>query len=1456
MKHSDYNPFLLYRTFYPVVFVVLLCLSLLSSACSSHLKDATELRADSLNHLAYYYRYRNIDSSLLFANQAYALSQNYPSQKAEALNHKAYVLYQQMDFNASLELLKTIPEITDNQIELLIADIFIMKICQRTSQNHLFYTYRNSAQKRMDRINEERKQLTKRELLRLLFAESEFHIVSSTYYYYVKQIPQSLTEINSLPSKFLLQEDSAQLAYYYYMKGSGDLCEGSSKEEITLREFDLLLECFTISSVKNMHYFIANSLQSFAAMFSNEKTRLLIKEKRRAAYIYLYNKHTDWAFRLDSIQKKSLFITSLTEDSLAWYSGDTSLFYKKNTSVGLAEKDIHLAMAYHAVSEFSIYQDLFQTAGAYRTLATCYMSIGKYDVAVKYLNKALNCVNLHYLRYYSQHKSKLLESFRKNDSTSVEMNWLLSKDIYTIPEWIASIREQMSMAYSGLNDKQKSDYNRNIYLDILEVTRQDKELEIRYEQLEKDSRASSLLLFLVILLLIFVVITFVFWGFKWHKKNRQQKIILKHVLELCKITPLKEEKTPYPFTSKTSDWETSEETALIELLQPYQEWMKRNQSLSQELDEEVQQLVDKKSVSEIHIVENKRKNAEKRAKITLVYGILPYLDRIINEVRRLECSREKIQTRLGYVDELADKINEYNDILAQWIKLQQGELNLHIENFQVQSLFDILKKGEHGFELKGLKLEVKQTDAVVKADKVLTLFMINTLADNARKFTPSGGTVSLKATQETDFIEISVEDNGCGLLSSEIELILSSNVYDAKQIGDKTDAILKKKGYGFGLMNCKGIIEKYRKTNTIFQVCLFGIESKKEVGSRFFFRLPKGIIRTLKSLLVLFSLGMLVACSPKAPSKQPRKTIQLVPSQKALNHPDMIRSNAYADSIYFCNVAGEHEKALLFSDSAIYYLNRYYRDIKPDGKSLLRSEGSSLLSLPSEVLWRREELDIDYYMILGIRNETAVAALALHKWSLYQYNNDVYTRLYKQHSQDASLADYCKEMQESQTNKNVSITLLLLVLIISSLLYYQLYIKRSIIFRYNLRQVLHINRDLFSCIVHRDQVTDTQTLLHEMLKRAITGINEIHTVMGMSLVLYDEKQQIIGRMQVGELSVTPEQEAEQLTLCYRSAKISTLSTTQGNEYLYPLLVEIQEGSPNCIGAVVWRTGDESATETDRMFDEMVVRYMAMMLFENILRHQQEFLELEHAEDERYRAQYEEEQFYIQNQVLDNCLSTIKHESMYYPNRIKQMVATICKNVFLQNMESKITSMRELVDYYREIYVLLCSQAERQMSNISFKRKRINSEVLLSGGCFCFEKLCKKRNLPYRLHIENSCKKSSIIGDSDLLIYLFECIFAVMLQKSNGASPVVTFTLACSDREAFLCFEITDPREIYTQEQLDELFSPSIEHIPYLICKQIIRDHDALTNHCGCRINGEKKLEGGYSIWFTIPKSKK
>lgn len=81
--------------------------------------------------------------------------------------------------------------------------------------------------------------------------------------------------------------------------------------------------------------------------------------------------------------------------------------------------------------------------------------------------------------------------------------------------------------------KQHSDYNRNIYLDILEDTRQDKELESRYQALESEARQLNILLFFVIVGFILVVLFF--WIFNKRSKERNYVHLhrLRQMLDIC-----------------------------------------------------------------------------------------------------------------------------------------------------------------------------------------------------------------------------------------------------------------------------------------------------------------------------------------------------------------------------------------------------------------------------------------------------------------------------------------------------------------------------------------------------------------------------------------------------------------------------------------------------------------------------------------------------------------------------------------------------------------------------------------------------------------------------------------------------------------------------------------------------------------------------------------------------------
>ena len=1405
---------------------------------------------DSLNGKAYTYRYRSLDSSYKYANEAYRQVNFYKSGKAEASNNLGFCAFMAMDFDRAEALHKEVYKLTKNELELLIADIGLMKICQRTAMNKEFYDYRNSALKRMKRIREESDLFADRhEALRLDYAFTEFFIVSSIYYYYLQQRQEAITSLNRIPEDEALT-DTNQLLYYHYIKGSASLVEATKPEDRKMREFDQLYITWRTAVQTNHPYFEGNGLQGLANLMVSPNNFELFRTRRGYAL-------DQFGFPVDSL--------------------------------------LPLRMAQRALEKFREYNDLYQIAGAYVSIGKYMNEHGRYTEALDTLAKALDCVNQHHMLYYHHAADTLdkLHVFVEGDTTYTGVPWIMQEDVRTVPEWISRIREQLSVSYAGLGMKYASDYNRNIYLDILNYTRQDKELESRYLSLEADSRQMTLVLSLVIVGLVLVVI--LWWFFNKRSKIRNQVDVerLQRILTLCRdITssipmnvPLIQQGIDQLFGKGRLQLEIPEEgkaalvplhrlnrdeKALVHVLEPYIVWAADNEQMVEALSDERMQLEKQRYVYEQHIAGNKRQNLIKKACLAIVNGINPYIDRILNEVHKLtergyidnaKIKKEKYQ----YIDELVTTINEYNDILALWIKMKQGTLSLNIETFSLNELFELLGKGRRAFEMKNQKLEIEPTTVMVKADRALTLFMINTLAENARKYTPEGGTIKVYArTTEDAYVEISVEDNGRGISEEDVAHIIGEKVYDSRVIGMKNAAdpeVLKEnKGSGFGLMNCKGIIEKYKKTNDLFRGCVFDVESELGKGSRFYFRLPSGVRKAMGVLLLclLLPLGM-VSClhDPIPPMLQDGDSIVVVTDSAYEDLLDV--ASDYANAAYFANVDENYELALQYIDSAMLFLNEHYekyaRPDRPHRYMKLVGEGT-----PAEISWWNELFDSDYHVILDIRNEASVAFLALKQLDAYSYNNSAFTDLYKLQGEDQTLEAYCRQLERSNTNKTVGIILCFVLLIVSLVGYYFLYMRKRLQNRLNLEQVLEINQKVFAASLVRPQEQENaealqreESMLKEIPQRivdeAFGSVNELLTIDRMGIAVYNETTHRL------EYASRPGQEMpEMVEQCFSAGEYLSEQHLQA----IPLMVEAG-GEHQCVGVLYLERREGTEQETDRLLFELVARYVAIVVFNAVVKLATKYRDIESAHEETRRASWEDSMLHVQNMVLDNCLSTIKHETIYYPNKIKQIVGRLNTQKLSETEEREaVETMTELIEYYKGIFTILSSCASRQLEEVTFRRTVIPVQELLDAAGKYFKKLMKNR--PERIELEIESMEAKVIGDVNQLRFLLEnLIDEALTVREDG----VIRLQARKDNE-YIRFLFTDTRREKSVEELNQLFYPNLARMTsgekgelrgteYLVCKQIIRDHDEFAGRRGCRINAEPAEGGGFTVYFTIPR---
>lgn len=1158
-------------------FIVMMLALFFYSACGpSHKQEV-----DRLNTLSYAYHYRNLDSTKMLAQKALALSDDYSAGYAEACNNLAFVEMAKMNYKEARRWLGLVEEKSNNQLELLIADVQMMRICQRESHNKDFYSYREKAMVRLRRLGEEASNLPPRERRRATYAHSEFDIVDATYCYYVGLEEPMLKALNDIDAD-ALEADTAQYLNYLYNIGSGGAITNGTSEQIAQTEFDYLIQCYMLASAGRVvmsdgtmaggyPYWQANALQAISEHLQKAKMRDFLIRNNLPAIQYLN-------------------VEQMPDTLLAG---------------NLAQRALNL---------FISYGDTYQIAGGYRTLAECYFAIEDYNSAGDCLVRALQ----------------------------------VSKNIKSAPDLVASIRERLCLVYSALDNKQQSDYNRNIYLDLQERTRQDRQLEARAALLDDNALQLNLMIAAVLVMILLVVILLYLFD-----RMRRRKIQSK------------------PLSS---------------LLEPLEQWKQRNAQYINDINERKEELDEEISIARLHLDDNKKRNLEQRAKVSLVNSITPFIDRMIHEVDNLaeddESTPDEVkQERYEYISELTDKINQYNTILTNWIQMRQGTLNLRIVSFPLQPLFDIVAKGKMSFLMKKIELDVQPTAAKVKADRTLTLFMINTIADNARKFTPAGGKVTVSAEEHDKYVEIVIADTGKGMDEEQL-----AHVFDRTYTG----------GHGFGLLNCKGIIEKYKKVSSIFNICHIEAESEVGKGSVFRFRLPKGIGRMIVGVILLLASSV-----SSFASQIHQHTLATGKVSRELTLAD-----AFADSAYYSNINGTYQRTLAFADSAIYYLNQHYLRQYPQGKNLMVS--CPKLSQAAELKWFADSVTTDYSIILDIRNESAVAALALHQWTLYDRNNKVYTKLFRERSTDNTLPEYVRTMQSSENSKTVAVILLFLLLLQLPIAYYLLYYRHVVTYRFAVDRIRDINLLLLS-----DQS------IPEKLKR----IREI----------WSKKSR----------------------------------HTRVNFRLDEVVHEIEEELKRGLDLSNGKEADNQLLE-----------------------------------DELRRVRFENDRLHVSNSVLDNCLSTLKHETMYYPSRIRQLI---------EASPDDVASLKELVDYYKSIYLMLSAQVMEQ--------------------------------------VETNLKCDAALKD-----YLFRLIQETVkdLAKAHGIAITQVKQEIKTVHTAYATCQFVFSGLRYDDSLHHLLFTPLTVDMRFLVCRQIVREMGETTNLRGCGIQAKPSDDGFLVIEVVLP----
>ena len=1145
---------------------------LLCSACSPNRQQKKAI--DELNGLAYAQRYRNVDSTRVYANRALVASKtiDYKEGIANAYLNKAFYDIVRMNYNSADTMLNHAESAAKSNITKLDVSVFRMRLCQRRAQNKDFYFHKGRADRLIEDIRDNITNLSDADRAHYTFSKSEYGIVLSTYLYYVNLSEESSDALLDIyrDNDITLINDTAQYLGYLYNIGSGGIIRTGSYEDIKLQEFDYLMQCYMLSKHSGHLYWEANSLQALAECLVNPEDLALLKLKDAASLRYL-------------------------------------------NDFGVSDSLLAGNLALRALDGFVRYGDVYQTAASRRTLAKCYQYVG---------------------------------------DRQAELDCLLSAtdDFSTLkqaPAILASLDERLSMAYSEFDDKHMSDSCRNAYLDIQDSTRQDRQLEARAEFLDHLVKGTRFLLGAIIVLIVImaVVITYLIRYRRMHKFGLGND----------------------------------------SLLLPLEKLAKHHDKFIEDREDEIDELEEQLSALNIQIDDAQRVNIEQHAKVSFVQAIMPLIDRMLHSIKTLH--DKDSDDSLIYIAEVCNTIHKYNEGLTKWIQLRKGQISLHIETFQLQEILEIVRLSEKAFSKKGIILSVTDTNIILKADKALTLFLINTIADNARKFTPCGGTVKISVTSSAmteGYADISIEDTGNGMTQQQAE-----HLFDYKAIDNSEENLSEQKSHGFGLMNCRGIIDRYKKTSSLFSQCFIKAESQEGKGTKIHFQLP--MVSKVLMLIMVFCISF---------------------SAKAKN---IDKASIYADSVWQCNVNGEYMRALEFADSCLHNLNvQYLTNYEFD-----KTDTLTLNYNGAELRWLNNGIKIDYIALRDVRNEVAVASLALHKWDLYESNNKSYARLYTELSKDTTLNTFCVTQENTEMQINVYIVILIALIIILLFVFWYFYLRYVVHHRNSRKKVITLLKILDFC------EGDNDTMINERKGRALSLLTD-----KMISNCSEEMRKIAVRIRK---QIEHENEAMKLV----SDRIESLE-------------------------------------------------VAISKLRN-----------------------ERDKLHVCNSIIDNTLSALKHETMYYPahiaNSVKDLIALKNEDStdsdFTQQIKDKIQELNESITFYRSLYSVLAVQCSRNLKDIKY----YYSPLTISKS-------------------DNKYDDLKIVANKALLDYLL-----VLLKRKNDKElPFVDYDKYDAN---YALMHIQCPNIKLTEEQCANLFTLTTHDVDFLIIRQILREiGDASNSH--------------------------
>ena len=188
-----------------------------------------------------------------------------------------------------------------------------------------------------------------------------------------------------------------------------------------------------------------------------------------------------------------------------------------------------------------------------------------------------------------------------------------------------------------------------------------------------------------------------------------------------------------------------------------------------------------------------------------------------------DTQREMLDTVRNNVDRMAVLVSDLSDIS----RIETGRLKLELGSVSVPTALDETLDGLRTFvesKQQTLALNLPADLPAVWADKARVVQVLTNLINNAHKYTPAGGTLTVSVGQSDGFVRFDIADTGIGI-SPEDQAKLFTQFFRSDD-----PAVREQTGWGLGLNITKRLIE--------LQGGEISLASEVGKGSTFSFTLP------------------------------------------------------------------------------------------------------------------------------------------------------------------------------------------------------------------------------------------------------------------------------------------------------------------------------------------------------------------------------------------------------------------------------------------------------------------------------------------------------------------------------------------------------------------------------------------------------------------------------------------